>query len=329
METSVVIPALNEEDNLEVCLLALKKQTIPPDEIIVVDNSSDDGTVRVACKFADKVYSMPRSCSISQLREAGVRKAEGDIILTTDADCIPPRRWVEKLTHPFRYEDVVGVSGGIRSLYGQRVEGFMAYLASKVYHGLGANSAFRKETFKQVGGYDVHRQQGEDVALFSRLRRVGRVVKVDCIMPTRLEGAKWGFLPVILTGIAGVIIGQNIKKEHPVLGEILTFGDIGLITGEVGHHLAPLAPDVNLHHDILALAGLGGTALLDSLEILPGQYRTPSYSFFSGLLIHHLATEGFTPISHFERYNLVTGKLEPGSRGGKHVFHNAVYHSSW
>ncbi|GAH04139.1 unnamed protein product, partial [marine sediment metagenome] len=59
MRSTVVIPALNEEEFIGDCLKSIRAQTVPPDEIIVMDNGSTDKTVEIAQKYADRVIVMP------------------------------------------------------------------------------------------------------------------------------------------------------------------------------------------------------------------------------------------------------------------------------
>ena len=81
MKVSIVIPTLNEEQNLPGVLSALPK-TI--DEVIVVDGYSKDKTASVAKRYGARVL-YDKLGKGSALRE-GMRNAEGDIIVTIDAD---------------------------------------------------------------------------------------------------------------------------------------------------------------------------------------------------------------------------------------------------
>jgi 4,4'-diaponeurosporenoate glycosyltransferase len=89
-EISLIIPARNEERNLPRLLGSIKTQTIMPDEIIVVDDNSEDATARIAEEYGAKVITSsglpkgwlgkPWSCY------QGSRKANGDIFIFLDAD---------------------------------------------------------------------------------------------------------------------------------------------------------------------------------------------------------------------------------------------------
>ena len=109
---SVIIPAYNAERTLPFTLRALQNQTLPRDlyEVIVVDDASTDGTAAVAHEFGVR-YRMQNKEGPAAARNLGVRAARGDIILFTDADCIPAENWIEKMVKPFE-ESRSGGGGG-------------------------------------------------------------------------------------------------------------------------------------------------------------------------------------------------------------------------
>ncbi|MBU4353686.1 glycosyltransferase family 2 protein [Patescibacteria group bacterium] len=80
---SVVISAYNEEKSLERCL---KSVTDLADEVVVVDNESQDKTVEVAKKYTKKIYSSPNQLMLNLNKNTGFEKASGDWILNLDAD---------------------------------------------------------------------------------------------------------------------------------------------------------------------------------------------------------------------------------------------------
>ncbi len=80
---SVVVSAYNEEQSLGRCLASVSKLA---DEIIVVDNMSQDKTVDVAKKFTKKFFSAPNQLMLNVNKNLGFTKATGDWILNLDAD---------------------------------------------------------------------------------------------------------------------------------------------------------------------------------------------------------------------------------------------------
>ncbi len=89
---SVIIPALNESARLPGLLEALNAQTRPPDEIIVADAGSKDGTAELARERGARVVpgGMP-----GPGRNAGARVAQGEVFLFLDADVLPRPDFLE------------------------------------------------------------------------------------------------------------------------------------------------------------------------------------------------------------------------------------------
>jgi glycosyltransferase involved in cell wall biosynthesis len=92
---SVVIPAFNEEQDIEASLSSLAHQSYPRDryEIIVVDNGSTDRTLEIASAYADLVLRKPDG-NVGAIRNFGIANASGAVIICTDADCVVPPDWV-------------------------------------------------------------------------------------------------------------------------------------------------------------------------------------------------------------------------------------------
>src|SRR5262245_57142559 len=112
---SVIVCAYNEASVLPACLYSLLAQTRPPDEIIVVNNASTDGT-RAAAEAVPGVHVADEPTKgLVMAREAGRRRARGDLIAYLDADCRAPLRWLESIERRFRARPaVVGVTGPYR-----------------------------------------------------------------------------------------------------------------------------------------------------------------------------------------------------------------------
>src|SRR5512137_2308327 len=111
---SVIIPTFNEEENIAQCLVSLSHQTVPRSEyeIIVVDGGSKDATCEIAKKYADLVFTQT-SKKVGGARNDGVNAARGEIVATTDADCILPPNWIERIVKDFKNSGIVQVYGPV------------------------------------------------------------------------------------------------------------------------------------------------------------------------------------------------------------------------
>lgn len=183
---SVIIPTFNEEENIAQCLVSLSHQTIPRNEyeIIVVDGGSKDRTCEIARKYADLVFTQT-SKKVGGARNDGVMAAKGDIIATTDADCILPPDWIKRVAENFAadpglaqlYGPVYPIEEGLRnkfSLFLANTFSRIGYYSRTFYYTLGCNTAFRKDAFIQAGGYRCI-DAGDDLEIAMRLNDLGRI----------------------------------------------------------------------------------------------------------------------------------------------------------
>lgn len=110
MNISVVIPAHNEARYIQQCLLALKRQSIQPYEVIVVDNNSSDDTVALAKHMGARVLYEPKP-GIVFARNRGFSGARGSIIARIDADTVVPVNWIKQLQISFKNNQVQAITG--------------------------------------------------------------------------------------------------------------------------------------------------------------------------------------------------------------------------
>jgi glycosyltransferase involved in cell wall biosynthesis len=94
---SVVIPVRDDAEPLAACLALLAAQTVPPCEVVVVDNGSTDASAAVAAAWGARVVTEPRR-GIPAAAAAGYDSVRGDVIARLDADSRPGPQWVERLT---------------------------------------------------------------------------------------------------------------------------------------------------------------------------------------------------------------------------------------
>jgi len=100
---SVIIPARNEEKNIGPLLQAIQEQTYPSSlfEVIVVDDHSSDATANIVQQFPAVKLIQLKEDGINSYKkkaiETGIAAAAGDLIVTTDADCLPSPNWLKTI----------------------------------------------------------------------------------------------------------------------------------------------------------------------------------------------------------------------------------------
>ena len=182
---SVILPTFNRAASLKRALEALLRQTATPGsyEVIVVNNNSTDDTVSVVALFDHRrvrLVAEPRQ-GLSYARNTGLAAARGQIVAFTDDDVEAAPDWVETIvTSLARHPDLAGVGGRVLPAWESGRPRWLtrehwAPLAlqdhgdsRRVFDGatpiglIGANVAFRRETFDRIGTFSPEVQRVED-----------------------------------------------------------------------------------------------------------------------------------------------------------------------
>ena len=186
-KVSVIVTVLNEEGSIGTLLASLGDQTRPPDEVVIVDGGSTDGTLASVRAFAERApfpvtaLSSP-GANISQGRNQAVAAASGPIIASTDAGVRLEPDWLEKLVAPFGSEARVDVVSGFfvadpRSLFERALGAVTLPRVEEVnparFHPSSRAVAYRKEAWQAVGGYPEWLDYCEDLVFDFALRDAG------------------------------------------------------------------------------------------------------------------------------------------------------------
>lgn len=194
MHISLVIPTLNGGKQLDRLLCSLEKQTLVPDEILVVDSASEDDTVSIASQHAlVRVISIQRSdFDHGGTRDLALRQSSGDFVLFMTQDALPTdERYIEHLVAPFANESIAAVGGRQVAYpdarpYEQAVRAFNYPTSERVWDGtdiarLGVRAylisdvcaAYRRSAYLAVGGFDHPIMTNEDMLMAQKLLQAG------------------------------------------------------------------------------------------------------------------------------------------------------------
>ena len=190
---SVIIPARNEEDNIGYLLAALQHQTYPKNlfEVIVIDDHSEDRTAEIVRQFNDvKLLSLQNENINSYKKKAietGIAAATGELIVTTDADCIPSENWLKTMA-AFKEEQqavfiaapvVINCNSSIVQIFQAMDFMVLQGITGAVVHKNdlsmcnGANLAYERKAFDEVNGFAGvdHIASGDDMLLMHKIWR--------------------------------------------------------------------------------------------------------------------------------------------------------------
>jgi len=235
-KVSVIIPTLNEEKLVERLLLQFdedlkKKYDI---ELIVSDGGSDDNTLAICDKHADKVVTKDnnRTQNISQGRNDGARQSQGDVLIFLNADVFleDPDRLLSESLKEIREGNCSAIACRVEVHESERILSDMLFhgfynnyvrILNRVFIGMGRGEChiIKREAFDNAGGYNEKLAAGEDFDLYNRLRKKGKVkFRNDFLIyesPRRYR--KYGYGRIILdwnkNAYAVFFLNRSISKS--------------------------------------------------------------------------------------------------------------------
>ncbi|MEW1911854.1 glycosyltransferase family 2 protein [Kitasatospora sp. NPDC085895] len=166
---TVIVPAHNEEQGLPATLESLLRQTVPAEEIIVIDDGSTDRTSEVAAGYGVTVLRPPHNLgSKAKAQNYALPHCTSDLVLAVDADTVLADDYIENIKPAFHDESVAIASGCVQSRFdrtwaerGRAVEylhGFhwnrpIENMANSPVVCSGCCSVFRMEPLMEFGGF--------------------------------------------------------------------------------------------------------------------------------------------------------------------------------
>lgn len=200
MDISVIIPTLNAEHEIETLLIALDRQSIQPNEILVVDSASDDKTIELVQKHKGvRLLQIDRQdFNHGTTRDKALRESSGDFVCFLTQDAVPVSDdYLKRLIAPMVDDsDIALVSG--RQLpkadarrFEQLVRGFnypdspsvrskcdLEKLGIKTFFASDACSAYRRIAYLECGGFD-HVNTNEDMLMAAKFIASGMKVAYE------------------------------------------------------------------------------------------------------------------------------------------------------
>jgi glucosyl-dolichyl phosphate glucuronosyltransferase len=195
MHTSVILCAYTEArwDDLVAAVESVRRQTLPPQEIIVVVDHNDQLLARVRSQLPGVVaVANGEARGLSGARNSGVAVAQGELIVFLDDDALARPDWLASLAACYAEPDVVAAGGAIEPLWlGRRPAWFPSefnWVVGCTYRGMpergaevrnliGCNMSFHRGVFGAIGGFRIGRvgalsigQENDETEFCIRLR---------------------------------------------------------------------------------------------------------------------------------------------------------------
>ena len=194
---SIIIPARNEEQNIKACLDSICNQSYPKElyEVLVINDYSTDATAAIIKSYSEKnvqlisLQQITRGATLNSYKkkaiEIAIAQSTGEIIVTTDADCIVPANWLQTIASFYKQNDAAFIAMPVsyncqnnfleifQSLDFMTLQGITGASVYKRIHSMcnGANLAYTKKAFYAAGGFtgidDI--ASGDDMLLMHKI----------------------------------------------------------------------------------------------------------------------------------------------------------------
>ncbi len=178
LRVSCVIPVYNGERFLAEAIDSALGQSHPPEEILVIDDGSTDGTARVAARYGSCIsYHRQQNAGPAAARNRGVRSARGDLVAILDADDVwHPEKLARQLAR-FAERPELGISmTWMRNFWESEVAHEETEYARWSRGSLSIQSLVaRRELFEAVGPFDEEAQHKDVIGWVMRARHRGVV----------------------------------------------------------------------------------------------------------------------------------------------------------
>lgn len=231
---SVVVPVFNGQITLKSCLAALKASSYQAYEIIVVDDASTDDSALIAEQTGAQVIKLASRFGPAAARNAGVRRACGDVVFFVDADVVVQPDTIARLAANFQTDaEAAAVFGSYdleptatnfvsqyKNLFHHYIHQQAETEAGTFWAGCGA---VWRNVFEAVGGFAEEQFSMEDIELGCRLRAAGYRIRLDkSLQVSHLK--KWTLVSWLHTDI----FQRAVPWSNLIIERQQTIGDLNL-----------------------------------------------------------------------------------------------------
>jgi len=175
MKISLILTCFNEAENIGILMSDVLKQSRLPDEMVVVDAGSRDGTLLILREFEPKFVEkgslltlhVANGAGIAHGRNLAVEFAKHEVLAVTDAGCRLDSEWLSRITAPILRDEADLVGGFFLPVAKSRFQRVLAALTTgkapgKRFLPSSRSVAFRKSAWERAGRYPEWLKWGED-----------------------------------------------------------------------------------------------------------------------------------------------------------------------
>lgn len=192
-EVSLYIPCFNAAQYLDRAIPAVMEQTYPIKEVLIIDDGSNDDTMKVAGEFISgqkypvRIVRHKSNLGLGSARNTGVKESRSEYVASLDSDVVPEKDWLKNLMHEFDNHNIAGAGGCLMETYTNGIGNHWRNTFMRQSHGtrrkinprflFGSNTVFEKKSLTSVGLYDEKcRTNGEDFDISKKIKGTGKLL---------------------------------------------------------------------------------------------------------------------------------------------------------
>jgi len=191
---SLYVCAYNDEKEIEEVIIGILNLDPKPNEIIIVNDGSTDGTLEILNKYKNNItiFNLTKNMGLPHARNVAIKNSKNDIVAALDSDVIPEKTWLLKIYNSMIKHNSQLCAGQLieTNLKNNRYNYWRnIHLMHKIFrktipdvHSFiaGSNMILNKNAWNKVNGYDEqYLSAGDDVYFCNKLRNNGFKISYD------------------------------------------------------------------------------------------------------------------------------------------------------
>lgn len=174
---SAIIPTYNNEKTIEDCIISLKNQSVQLDEIIIIDNNSEDKTIEIAKNINCTILNI--KSNRSQARNIGAKKSKNQILAFIESDSVYDKNWSQYVLEEFKKGACAVIDR--RAVYNPKT--LISKINDEIFNIRYKNYkpfsmwVIKKDLFLKLDGFDENLDSAEDVDFGDRI--ISKNIKIS------------------------------------------------------------------------------------------------------------------------------------------------------
>jgi glycosyltransferase involved in cell wall biosynthesis len=186
MKVSLICTVRNERQTIQSFLTSVANQTKRPDEMVIVDGNSNDGTPDIIRSFKGlNIKLIIEPCNIAQGRNIAISNSSNELIAVTDGGCVLERNWLERISNFDSETDVIvgNYRPILRSLFDAcQYSLHSLFKSDKDLDKFVISSrslAFKKKVWEEQNGYPEWMKSSEDALFHDQIKKANYRIRFE------------------------------------------------------------------------------------------------------------------------------------------------------